>query len=67
MDSSQVLARYIRGAEAKILSGLLAERELVELHKEVVARGARKTQLNTLVQKGGTVYSYQVRAKVRKI
>lgn len=67
LDLSQVLNRYIRGAQAKILSDLLAEQELAELHKEAIAWGARKAQPNTLVQKGGTVYSYQARAKVRKL
>ena len=64
LHDSHIVERYIRGAEAKMLSGSLAEQELTKLHEAAVARAARKAQPNTLVQRGGTIYSHQARAKV---
>ena len=64
LDDSDLVDRYIRAAEAKMLSGSLAEQELIKLHKAIVARAARKAQPNTLIQRGGTIYSYQARSKV---
>ena len=60
----KALDRYIRGAEAKMLSGLLAERELAKIQEAAVARAARKAEPNTMIQKGGVLYSHQARSKV---
>lgn len=43
------LDRYIRGAEAKMLLGELAERELNGLQQAAVARAARKAQFNSMI------------------
>ena len=62
--SDQTLDRYIRGAEAKMLSGLLAERELDAVQQAAVSRAARKAESNAMVQKGGVIYSHEARSKV---
>lgn len=64
LHDSEVVERYVRGVEARMLSGSLAEQELTKLHEAAVARAARKAQPNTLVQRGGTIYSHQARSKV---
>ena len=60
----QTLDRYIRGAESKMLSGLLAERELDAVQKAAMTRAARKAEPNKLVQKGGVIYSHEARSKI---
>ena len=60
----QQLNRYIRKTEAKMLSGLLAERELNAIQQAAVAQAARKAESNTIIQKRGVIYSYQARNKI---
>ena len=46
---NQTLDRYIRETEAKILSNLLAERELDAVQQTAVIQVVRKAELNTMI------------------
>ena len=55
------LARFVKGSIANDYSRQIAERDLEIIYKEAVVKRARKTLIDTVVQKGGWMSVDQIR------